>query len=60
MKWGETRYGFITQDNKLRTCQAVIRGAAPLLQNIVDKANVKLGYVPPTQTIKMQQQTLEG
>lgn len=45
MKWAETHYGFITQDTGLHACLNVVRGKTHTTENIVSKANVKLGYV---------------
>ncbi|KAH7714470.1 WAGO-2 protein [Aphelenchoides avenae] len=43
MKWAEVRYGFITQDLRIKTCLDVVRGLVLTLENIVNKTNVKLG-----------------
>lgn len=45
MKWAEVRYGFITQDLRIKTCLDVVRGLVLTLENIVNKTNVKLGWV---------------
>ncbi|KAH7727238.1 WAGO-2 protein [Aphelenchoides avenae] len=43
IKWAETQYGFITQDTRVKTAQDVVKGKPMTLENIVNKANVKLG-----------------